>query len=193
MPQKRSAGDFPPQARKRGRKPNEPTIDFRPLLGAVAGVDLTAIEGIDTTVALVLLAEIGIDLSAFPTEKHFGSWLGLAPRAQDSGKKKQAKVGPGASRAAWALRLAAQTLHKSQTALGAFFRRLKGRLGAPKAVTATAYKLARLVYRLLKHGTAYVQQGLAEYEQRFRDRTLKHLTRKAKALGYALVPTAPLA
>ena len=88
------------------------------------------------------------------------------------------------------MRLAAPALHKSQSALGAFFRRLKGRRGAPKAITATAYKLARLVYRLLKHGAAYVQQGLAAYEQQFRERAVKHLTRKARALGYALVPTA---
>jgi transposase len=189
MPQKRPASEFPAEPRQHGRRPNEPAIELRPLLAAVAGVDLTAIEGIEATLAAVLLAEIGVDVSAWASEKHFGSWLGLAPRAKTSGKqKKRATVGPGASRAAWALRMAAWTLHRSQTALGGFFRRLKGRLGSPKAITATAYKLARLVYRMLKHGTAYVMQGLAAYEAQFRERTVKHLTKKARALGYDLVP-----
>lgn len=190
LPKKRAATDFPakPYYRKHA---NAPVFDVRPLLAQAAGVDLTAIEGIDSTVAMVLLGEVGVDVSAFPSEKHFGSWLGLAPKAKRSGKRRRDRVGPGASRAAWALRLAAQSLHRSQTALGGFFRRLKGRLGAPKAITATAYKLARLVYRLLKYGHDYVARGLAEYEAAFRDRTLRALERKAKALGFVLVPAAP--
>ena len=99
------------------------------------------------------------------------------------------KVRPSANRAAVALRLAASCLHHSQSALGAFFRRLKTRLDTPKAVVATAHKLARLVYRLLKHGEAYVVRGMAEYEQAYRERTLQNLIRKAKALGYKLLPT----
>src|SRR5438128_728884 len=91
------------------------------------------------------------------------------------------------NRAATALRLAAACLHHSQSALGAFFRRMKARMGAPKAITATAHKLARLIYTMLKHGTAYVRQGMDEYEQQYRDRVVKQMTRRAKALGYLLV------
>lgn len=167
---------------------NAPKMDLRPLLAQIAGVDLTAIGGIDIGTTLVLLSEVGIDVNAFPTEKHFGSWLNLAPRAKGSGKRRRDQVGPGASRAALALRLAAQAVGRSDTALGGFYRRLKGRLGAPKAITATAYKLARLVYRMLKHGQEYVAQGLEQYEAQFRERTLQALKRKAKKLGFELTP-----
>jgi hypothetical protein len=95
---------------------------------------------------------------------------------------------PCANRAAAALRLAAYALHRSQTAMGAFLRRLKARVGAPKAITATAHKMARLVYSLLKHGTAYVTQGMEEYERRYQERALQNLSRRAKGLGYTLVP-----
>ena len=97
---------------------------------------------------------------------------------------------PGAHRVTVALRLAARSLHHSQSAFGAFFRRMKARLGTPKAITATAHKLARLVYGLLKHGTAYVQQGIEAYETHYRERTVKAMVRQAKTLGYALVPLA---
>jgi transposase len=135
------------------------------------------------------VAELGIDVNLFPTEKHFGSWLGLAPNAKKSGRYlDKGRTRPTASRAAWAFRLAARSLQRSHSALGAFFRRLKSRLGAPKAITATAYKLARIVYRMLKYGTAYVAQGLAEYGEQFRERTLRNLQHRAAALGFALVP-----
>jgi transposase len=190
MPKKQADGSQAIRPRLKGRKPNDPTFEARGLLTEVTGVDLTAIEGIDASIALTLLAELGIDMSQFPTEKHFGSWLGLSPNAKKSGRyvdKRHTK--PTASRAAWAFRLAARSLQRSQSALGAFFRRLKSRLGAPKAVTATAYKLARIVYRMLKYGTAYVAQGLAEYELQFRERMLRNLHRRAAAFGYMLVPT----
>jgi transposase len=126
----------------------------------------------------------------WPTEKHFAAWLGLCPHHKISGGKiLSRKVRPSANRAASALRLAAQCFHHSQSALGAFLRRLKTRVGAPKAVPATAHKLARLVYRVLKYGEAYVAQGMTEYEQAYRERTLQNLIRKAKALGYKLLPT----
>ena len=129
-------------------------------------------------------------MSRWPTEKHFAAWLGLSPLHKISGGKVLSrKIRPSANRAAVALRLAASCLHHSQSALGAFFRRLKARLGTPKAVVATAHKLARLVYRLLKHGDAYVAQGLADYEHTYRDRLVKNLARKAKDLGYQLLPT----
>lgn len=191
MPKKQicDAAAFPP--RRRSRKPNDPTFDARSLLAEIAGVDLTAVEGIEASIALTLLAELGIDMSRFPTEKHFGSWLGLSPNAKKSGRyvdKSRSK--PTASRAAWAFRLAARSLHGSKSALGAFFRRLKSRLGAPKAITATAYRLARIVYRMLKYGTAYVAQGIAEYEKQFQERMLRNLHRRAADFGYVLVPAA---
>ena len=152
-------------------------------------MDLTAIKGIDENTALVLLREIGTDMSRWPTEKHFAAWLGLCPHHKISGGQGLArKVRPSANRAAPALRLAAQCLHHSPSALGAVFRRLKARLGTPQAITAIAHKLARLVYRLLKSGEDYVAQGMAEYEQAYRERTVQNLVRKAKALGYQLLP-----
>jgi len=181
---------LPHRPRKRKRRATEPRFAARPPLFRLTGVDLTAIEGIDENTALVLLSEIGTDMSRWPTEKHFASWLGVCPHHKLSGGKVLSrKVRPSANRAATALRLAAQCLHHSHSALGAFFRRLKTRLGAPKAVTATAHKLARLVYRLLKYGADYVAHGMEEYEQAYRERTLQNLIRKAKALGYKLLPT----
>ena len=185
----KSAGKaLPPRPRQRKRRATEPRFDARTPLFRLSGVDLIAIEGIDENTALVLLSEIGTDMSRWPTEKHFASWLGLCPHHKISGGRVLSrKVRPSANRAAPALRLAAQCLHHSHSALGAFFRRLKTRLGAPKAITATAHKLARLLYRLLKYGEDYVAQGMAEYEQAYRERTLQNLRRKAKALGYKLL------
>jgi hypothetical protein len=163
-------------------------FDVRKALYRASGVDLTAIEGIDESTALVLLSEVGTDMSRWPSVKHFCSWLGLSPNHRISGGQVLSRrTKPCASRAALALRLAASALHRSQSALGAFLRRLKSRVGAPKAITATAHKLARLVYTLLKHGTAYVAQGVEEYEQRYRERAVKNLSRRAKELGYELV------
>ena len=181
---------LPAALRKPKRRRNEHHFDARLPLFRATGVDLTAIEGIHEHTALVLLSEIGTDMSRWPTEKHFAAWLGLCPLHKISGGKVLSrKVRPSANRAAVALRLAASCLHHSQSALGAFFRRLKARLGTPKAIVATAHKLARLVYRLLKHGEAYVAQGMEDYEQAYRDRVVKHLLRKAKELGYQLLPT----
>jgi hypothetical protein len=127
-------------------------------------------------------------MSRWPSEKHFCSWLGLCPQHKVSGGKVLSrKVRPGVNRAAQALRLAARALEHSRSTLGACFRRLKGRLGAPKAITAAAHKLARLVYSLLKHGTAYLAQTLQDYEQQHLERLLRNLTRKARELGYELV------
>jgi transposase len=121
----------------------------------MAGVDLTTIEGIAEGTALVILSELGTDMPRWPSVTHFGRWLGLYPQHKLSGGKVLARrVRPGAHRVAVALRLAARTVQPARTALGAFYRRMRRRLGAPKAITATAHKLARLVYSLLKHGSA---------------------------------------
>ena len=179
---------LPPKARRRRRGDNRPTFEAREALYRMAGVDLTVIEGIEETTALVVLSEIGTDMSRWPSAKHFCSWLGLCPNHRISGGKVLSRrTKPCANRAATALRLAAQALHRSESALGAFLRRLKARVGAPKAITATAHKLARLVYSLLKHGTAYVTQGMEEYERRYQERLVKNLGRRAQELGYRLV------
>jgi transposase len=162
-------------------------FDARSYLYRMTGVDLTQIDSIEGNTALTVISEIGLDMSRWPTEKHFGSWLGLAPGSKVSGGKRlSGRTKPSANRAAAALRLAAQSLNQSQSALGAYFRRLKARLGAPKALTAAAYKLARIVYRMLKYGAGYVDQGEAVYEERYRDRLLRNLKRRAAELGFQL-------
>jgi transposase len=139
---------LPPKAR-RHKKTNEPRFDARTPLSRMAGVDLTTIEGIEEGTALVILSEIGTDMSRWPSVKHFCRWRGLSPQHKISGGKVLSRrVRPGAHRVAVARRLAARSVHHAQSALGAFFRRLRSRLGTPKAITATAHKLARLVYSL---------------------------------------------
>lgn len=180
------------RARRRSRPRHEPAFDVRAALFRFSGADLTAIEGIERTTALTILSEIGRDLSKWPTVKHFVSWLGLCPQHQGSGGKiKSRHVRRGANPAARALRLAAQGCHHAQNALGAFYRRIQARCGGPKAVVATARKIAERVYRLLKYGEAYVRQEMAAAAEAYRARVLKGLARKATELGYQLVPAAP--
>jgi transposase len=182
-------GVKPLEPTRRGRrlKNNEPNFDARVRLHQITGVDLTAIEGIEARTALVVLSEVGADMGRWPSEKHFGSWLGVAPCPKKTGGKLlSAQTRPGVSRAAQALRLAARSLRRSQSALGAFFRRVASRRGVGKAITATAYKLARIIYQMLKHGQEYVAKGQQEYEQAYQQRLLKDLQRKARELGYEL-------
>jgi transposase len=157
-------------------------------LQRMSGVDLTRIDGIDSNNALKIIAEVGIDMSRWKSSKHFASWLGLCPGTKVSGGKVlSAKSKPVSNRAAAALRMAAFALFKSKSALGAYLRRQRSRLGAPKAITATAHKLARLVYTMLKHGTAYVDAGQEYYEERYRTRVVQNLKRKAQKFGFSLV------
>jgi transposase len=145
--------------RVRGRKPHDPKFDVREALYYVTGVDLTAIEGIDELHALTLVSELGTDFSKWPTVKQFSSWLGLCPNwKKTGGKVKSSQTRRGKNRAATAFRLAAWSLMRSQSYLGAYLRRQRSRLGAPKAITATAHKLARIVYNLMRYGMAYVKQ-----------------------------------
>lgn len=176
-------------APKRSRRKNQSHFDLRGELTRICGVDLTRIPGIDELTAQTVVAEIGVEVSAFPTEKHFASWLALCPNhAITGGRIRKRRTRPSASRVASALRVAAQTLHRSKTALGALYRRLRARLGAPKAITATARRLAVLVYRMLKHGEAFVEQGQEWYEAQYKDRALATLKKNAKRLGFLLVP-----
>jgi len=182
--------ETPLTARSRKHRRSGVGFDARSYLYRMTGVDLTQIDSIEANTALTVIGEIGLDMSRWPTEKHFGSWLGLAPGSKVSGGKRlSGRTKPSANRAAAALRMAAQSLNQSQSALGAYFRRLKARLGAPKALTAAAYKLARILYRMLKHGAGYVDQGEAIYEERYRDRLLRNLKRRAAELGFQLTPT----
>ena len=152
-------------------------------------MDLTDIDGINTQTFATIISECGTDLKRFfPTEKHFGAWLGLAPNNRiTGGKVKSRTTRKVQNRVANALRIAAQSLHHSQSALGAYYRRMVARLGAPKAITATAHKLARLVWRLLTYGKAYVDVGQAAYEKQMQERLFNALSKKATALGYSLV------
>ena len=180
------SSETPVTTRRRKRRRGI-AFDARSYLYRMTGIDLTQIDSIEGNTALTVISEIGLDMSRWPTEKHFGSWLGLAPGSKVSGGKRlSGRTKPSANRAAAALRLAAQSLNQSQSALGAYFRRLKARLGAPKALTAAAYKLARIVYRMLKYGAGYVDQGEAVYEGRYRDRLLRNLKRRAAELGFQL-------
>jgi transposase len=180
---------LPPSPRRQQPRGHAPRFGARALLFRMAGVDLTVIEGISETTALVLLSEIGLDLRRFPTEKNFVSWLGLCPQHRGSaGKIFSRRVRRGANRAARALRMAAQGCHHAKNALGAFYRRIQARCSGAKAVVATARKIAERVYRLLKYGQEYVRQAEQAYDEAYRQRTVKGLARKAESLGYKLVP-----
>jgi len=163
----------------------------RTTLWRFAGIDLTRIDGIGAGAAQVVLTEIGPHLAAFPSEDHFVSWLRLCPRTPISGGKpvKKRRNGLGANRIAGVLRMAATSLERSKTALGASFRRIARRKGGAVAVFATARQLARLIYRMLRYGHDYVDIGERAYEHRFQVRRLAALTETAKTLGYNLVPT----
>ena len=175
--------------RRRGRAKNAPAFDLRTYLFQLCGVDLTRIDGIDVTTAFKVLAEVGADLSRFKSAKHFASWLGLCPGTKISGGKVlSAATKPVANRAAKALRMAAASLRSSQSALGAYYRRLCARMDKPRAVTACAHKLARLIYTMVTKGEEYVDQGEARYEERYREKVVRSLSRKASQLGFQLVP-----
>ncbi len=185
----------PLPARKEGRPAYQDKMqgqDLREPFYRRLGVDLTAIEGIGIGTALVILTEVGPDLGRFPSEKHFASWLGLSPDNRISGGRVlTSRTRKVKNRASEALRMAASSLERSQSALGGFFRRMKARLGPASAITATAHKLARIIYRLLKYGEAYVQKGLDAYEKEFQRRKLAAVKKMAASLGLELVAKKP--
>ena len=176
-----------PAARHRDKTANAPAFDARAALHAVLGVDLTQIHGLGPSLALKLVGECGTDLSAWPDAKHFTSWLCLSPSNKVSGGKiLSTKTRRSGSRAAALLRLAAVTVGRTETALGAFYRRLSARIGKAKAVTATARKIAALFYNTLRHGMDYADPGTSYYEERYRVRVLANLRRRAASLGFSL-------
>jgi len=174
-------------------------FDVRKYLYTMTGVDLTAVDGLEANTVLTVISEIGLDMSRWPTEKHFTSWLTLCPGVNKTGGRSESKSGrtrPSSNRAAAALRMAACTLMRANCALGAYARRMRARLGAPKAITATARKLAIIIYNMLKYGKAYVDRGAEYYEEQYRATMVKNLKRRAKQLGFEVIeamvqPVAP--
>ncbi len=175
-----------PNGKKRGQG-NAPRFDIRTHLFRMTGVDLTRIDGVDGFdgfTALKVVSEVGTDMTKWPSAKHFASWLGLSPDHRSTGGRvMSSKTKPSASRAAAALRLAANALHRSDSALGAFLRRKKAPLGAPQAITATAHKLARIIYSMLRYGQEYVDAGAEYYESQYQQRALRAAKRRAAQLA----------
>jgi len=179
---------LPPERPRQKPRGNEPRFDVRTPLHQLTGVDLSQLDGIGPYNALRLLSEVGTDMTRWPTDKHFTSWMTLAPQNKVSGGRLlSSRTQPSANRAAAILRLAAMNLGRTQTALGAFYRRLAFRVGKAKAITATARKLAILVYHTLKGDLVYQDPGAEAYEARDRARTIRRLRQRADHLGFALV------
>jgi transposase len=178
----------PRMKRRRKAGSHMPQFDLGRELHRISGVDLTRLEGIDVSVAQTVISEVGLDMSRWEDEHHFASWLGLCPDNRITGGR---VIRRGTrhviNRAATALRLAATTLLRSQSYLGAQFRRFRGKLGAPKAITAMAHKLAVLVYRMLRWGHEYVDKGMQYYEERHRQQQIHLLKKRAAKLGFLLV------
>lgn len=163
-------------------------VDLRTELYRVSGIDFTQIPGLDVVTVQTILSEIGLDPGKFPMEKRFVSWLGLCPNNRiTGGQVKSTKTRKTANRAANAFRMAAQSLANSNTGLGGFYRRIRARLGAPKAITATAHKLARIFYHMWTTGQSYTDLGSDYYENRYKERVLRNITRRARELGYDAV------
>jgi transposase len=190
LPNKASEGERLVSKRSNRRRKNQPYFDLRSEQIRISGVDLTRIDGIGVLTAQTILSEIGVDLDRFPTEDNFASWLGLCPNNRKTGgivrSTRSRKV---AHRIATALRISAEALHHSSSALGACYRRLAARIETPKAITAIARKLACLVYRMLKYGQAYVDRGEAAYLAAFEQQRIRQLQRQARRFGFELVNT----
>ena len=182
---------LPPTTKRDTHSKNAPRYDARSYLYRLTGVDLVAITGLNESTVQAIISEIGPDLSAFPNEKHFTSWLSLAPHNDISGGKLlRSRTLPGHNRAGQAFRMAAQSVAKSpNSAFGAFYRRLKARLGAKQAIVATAHKIARAFYHILKHRTPFHDLGGEEYERRAREREIKNLQKRAAKLGLVVTET----
>ncbi|MCA9983151.1 MAG: IS110 family transposase [Anaerolineales bacterium] len=183
---------MPPQPRRSKPRKNQANFDLATSLYQISGVDLTQIDGIDALTAQVILTEVGHDVRKWPTVKHFTSWLGLCPNnAITGGKVKRRGRKKTDSRVTAALRVAAQSLARSQAALGAFYRRIKARHGAPKANVATAHKLARIIYYMLKQRVDYQDPGAEQYDEQQRQRAVRRLQKQAAKLGFTVQPALP--
>lgn len=188
---KRDLNDPPPKAPK-GPKPqrskNSVSFDLHDHMYRVFGVDLTLVDGISSLTAQTLFTEIGPTVDGFATVKQFCSWLGLCPQNKISGGKVlHSGTRKTSNKAAQAFRLAARSLYRSETYLGRYFRKTRARHGAPKAITATAHKLARIFYNLVKHGQSFDESVFIDEEKRYQERKIKQLEKQAKTLGFQLV------
>lgn len=189
-----AGGTTPPDPNKpaKRRSKNQPDYDLASALYHMVGVDLTQIDGINVLTAQTILTEIGLDMSKWPSAKHFASWLGLCPNNQvTGGKVKRRHTRQTDNRAATAFRMAAQSLARSDCALGAFYRSVRARLGPATAVTATAHKLARIVYHMLKYRVDFHDAGAADFEQRQHQRAVKRLHKQAARFGFRLELASP--
>src|SRR2546422_9082812 len=186
--EERTTPEQPLPSVRHAKARNEPDFDARPALYRLLGEDLTQIHGFGPYTVLRLVAECGDDMRKWPTAKHFTSWLCLAPGNTISGARLlSSQTRRSSDRAAALLRIAAVNVGKTQTALGAFYRRLAARTGKAQAVTATARKLAILFYKALRFGMSYVDSGASYYEERYRQRVIQKLHRRARDLGFTLV------
>ena len=171
---------------------NAPAYNARAHYAHLLGVDLMAVTGLSAATVQTIISEIGTDMSRFPTAKQFCSWLGLVPRNDISGGKVlRSRTGKVVSRANQAFRMAAQAVSRTDTALGAYYRSMRARKGPQQAIVATAHKLARTVYHLLKYGEAFEEERAEEYERKRREQELHRLARRAQKLGYTLTQLAP--
>ncbi|NET61976.1 MAG: IS110 family transposase [Symploca sp. SIO2E6] len=177
-----------PTPKKKNRRFSESEFNLHSHLYRITGVDFTAIDGLNVLTVQTIISEVGLDPSKFHSAKHFASWLGLSPGCNiTGGKVKSSGTRKVINRATKAFRLAAQAVGKSHSALGAFYRRIRARLGAPKAITATAHKIARIFYTLWTTKQSYTDLGADYYEQKYRSRVINNLSKKAQSLGFALV------
>ncbi len=178
-----------PPNKKAGRNPrgNEPDFDLRTHLYRISGIDFTQIDGMDVMTVQTIISETGLDPSAFPACKNFTSWLGLCPNNRITGGRiKSSRTRKVSNRASDAFRMAAQGLANSKSSLGVYYRRMRARLGAPDAITATAHKLARIFYHMWTTGEPYKDLGVDYYEQKYQERTIRNMKKKAKLMGFEL-------
>ena len=168
---------------------NAPPPETRAHYARLLGVDLVAVMGLSASSVQTIISEIGTNMERFPTVKHFGAWLGLAPRNDISGGKVlRSRTMKVVNRATQAFRQAAQSVARSDSALGAYYRAMRARKGPQQATVATAHKIARIVYHLLKYGEVYEAESADAYEQKRQERELRQLSRRAQKLGYTLTP-----
>jgi transposase len=192
----RRAPDAPlpdlPAAKGKSKSKNGPSFNARAQYARILGVDLVAVMGLSGSGIQTIISEIGTDMSRFPTVKHFCAWLGLAPRNDISGGKVlRSRTQKVVNRATQAFRQAAQSVSRSDSAIGAYYRAMRARKGPQQATVATAHKIARIVYHLLKYGDAYAAESAEAYEQQRQERELRQLTRRAQKLGYTLIVVEP--
>jgi transposase len=180
-----------PRAKRGSKSKNAPAFNARAQFARILGVDLVSVMGLSASSVQTIISEIGTDMSRWPTVKHFCAWLGLTPRNDISGGKVlRSRTRKVVNRAAQAFRQAAQAVSRSDSAIGAYYRSMRARKGPMQATTATAHKIARIVYHLLKYGEVCEEESAEVYEQKRKERDVRQLMRRADKLGYILTPSA---